>query len=122
MNGKTSISYITGALFIMAAALVMVTVTTPALAFENESGRVISGTVTAINTDSGYPYLSLSSPDRGEITLALDKSTDAWMCNGYVFLHDVKVGDMVDISYFDSGTGLVASSINSHGQEGMRKC
>ena len=123
MNGTRAIGYGAAMLLFVAAVFVVMSGASPAVAEQNGSGSVLSGTVSAINTDSGYSYLTLRSPDNSEFTVSLDnKNTDAWMCDGYVFLHDVKAGDMVDISYFESGPGFVASSINDHGQEGMRTC
>jgi hypothetical protein len=122
MNGKSTIGYLTGMLLVIAAMFVVISGASPALAEENGSGQVISGMVSAINTDSGYSYLTLRAPDDSEFTVVLDnKRTDAWMCDGYVFLHNVKEGDMVDISYFESGAGPLATSINDHGQ-GMTTC
>ena len=124
MKGKSTIGYVTLMLLAVAAAFVLLIGVTPVFALENGSGRIISGTVTDINVDSGYSYLTLRSPDNSEFTVTLSPrygGTDVWMCDGYVFLHDVKVGDMVDISYFESGPGFVASSINDHGQ-GARTC
>jgi hypothetical protein len=115
MSGKPS--FLTGLFLVVVALLGAVSLLPPVFAFDRESNSILeSGSVVAIDSQAGY--LTLQTPDEGQLPVALDQNTDVWKCDHFVGSADIKAGDTLDISFHDSGTGLVADAINDH----ARKC
>ena len=111
-DGK-HVTILTSMFLLAVAVFVVVSYARPAL-----SEEIAGGTVLAVDAQSGF--LTVRTADRGEFTVGLDKDTSFWMCDGYKSLSDIKIGDKVDISYYDNGIRLVAGSITGH--DSMRAC
>ena len=106
-------SILTSLFLVAVAVLVVGSYAKPAL-----SEEMAGATVLAVDAQSGF--LTVRTADRGEFTVGLDKDTSFWVCDGYRSPSDIRIGDRVDISYYDNGTRLVAGSITGH--DSMRAC
>jgi hypothetical protein len=113
--------YVKVGLALVLAALFTAVFAYQASAFSAGPGTPFSYTGKVVNVDNANNTITVQSGPDSEMAFDLNKDGTVMICNMTGSLTDLKIGDMVTVSYFEERDHYVANLIDLV-QSGMKRC